>query len=127
MTEKLIFKQSSIENAEAEYNKVSLSKDRKERIASYVHLISRHIPLPERALKGFIWIVLKEFQTETHQKISEEIKRDVSKAEIIEGTKMVFSMLKDHLTKILVSKEQAHLLDKAFEEIMDVVIKQYKV
>ncbi len=127
MAEKLIFNQSSIENAEAEYNRVSLTKDRKERIASYVHLISKYIPLPERALKGFMWRVLKEFQVETHQKISQEIKKSKhDKNEIIQGTKMVFSMLKDQLTRILVSKEQAPLLDKAFEEIMDAVKKQYE-
>ncbi|MFX1395659.1 MAG: hypothetical protein ACFFAS_01305 [Promethearchaeota archaeon] len=125
MVEKLKFERSFIEDAEAEYNKLKLAKDQKERISSYVRLISRYIPLPERALKGFMWRVLKEYQIENHQVLAEEATMKGSKAEIINGIERVFSMLKDQLTRTLVSNEQAPLLDKAFNEITEIVLKQY--
>ena len=66
-----------------------------------------------------------EYQMKYHIDIKKEVEqakiREVSLAEQAKGIQIVFSMLKEQLMRILISKEQEPLLDEAFEKIIAIV------
>ncbi|MFW9970165.1 MAG: hypothetical protein ACFFDF_08190 [Candidatus Odinarchaeota archaeon] len=122
---KTIFKSSSIEQAEAYYQNIHINPEQKEKINSFAQILSQYLPISERALMGFLWRVLLNIQKKYHIDFAEEGKRrDVSLAERMGAIQEIFTMLKEELTRILISQEQEPLLDKAIGKAINFYKKQ---
>ena len=80
-------------------------------------MIGEYIHIPERALKGFFWRILKDFQVKRHMVLTESV--NLTAAQRFEGLKEILSMLKAALTRILISEDQEPLLDSVFQKILD--------
>lgn len=130
MVETLIFKLSSIEKAEEEYKKLNITAEQHGRLNSFVKIIAQYIPLPERALRGFMWRAIREDQVERHVDLAEEARiadqREVDLETRIAGIENILSRLKNNLTRLLVHSEQEPLLDKAFDKVIDFYKEQFK-
>ncbi|MFW9990118.1 MAG: hypothetical protein ACFFC3_15850 [Candidatus Odinarchaeota archaeon] len=117
-----IFKLSSIEKAEEEYKKLHILPEQKERLNSMVNIISKYLPIPQRALKGFMWMVIKDYQMQEHVDVGEEEElakeQNIGLRKLLAGLEVILSMLKEKLTRILVKKEQESILNEAFRKII---------
>ena len=100
MSKEIQFKPKSIEEAENDYKKLHLTAEQKQIVTSLAHLLNQYLPIPERAIKGFLWGVLKDYQVKYHYNLGEEEKRmDLSPADRIGGFLEIFGMLKEALTR----------------------------
>ena len=122
---KTIFKSTSIEKIEEYYQSVHINAEQKEKINSFAQILGQYLPIPERALKGFLWRVLINIQKKHHIDFAEEGKRtDISLAERMGAIQEIFTMLKEELTRVLINQEQALILDEAIEKALDFYKKQ---
>ena len=97
---KTIFKSSSIEKIEEYYQNVHINAEQRERINSFTQILGQYLPIPERALKGFLWRVLINIQKKYHIDFVEEGKRtDVSLAERMGAIQEIFTILKEELIR----------------------------
>ncbi|MFX0004154.1 MAG: hypothetical protein ACFE9C_09165 [Candidatus Hodarchaeota archaeon] len=125
---KTIFKSTSIEKAEEYYQSVHVNAEQKERINSFAQILGQYLPIPERALKGFLWRVLINIQKKYHIDFAEEGKRtDVSVAERMGAVQEIFTMLKEELTRSLISEEQEPILKEAIEKTIGFYKKQFGI
>ncbi|MBY8990307.1 MAG: hypothetical protein KGD58_06095 [Candidatus Lokiarchaeota archaeon] len=119
MSNEIKFKPKSIEEAEEDYKKLHLTAEQKKIVVSLAQLINQYLPISERAIKGFIWRVLIAYQVKYHYNLGEEAKReDLSPADRMGGFLEIFGMLKEELTKILISQDQEPILDDTFEKVI---------
>ena len=114
------FKTNLIKEAEDYYETIHASPEQKDKAKGFSKVISKHLPLTERAVMGFFWRVIREYQMERHMASSEA--KNLSKTERIQGLKEILDLLRKALTKILVKEDQVPMLDAAFDEI----VKEYK-
>lgn len=114
------FKPDLIEKAEEYYKTLHMDPKQRPIVDSFVQILSQHLPIPERALKGFMWRVLTDYQIKRHMAASESEKLDP--AERIKGLMEILALFKEALTRVLISQEQEPLLDNAISK----VIKIYK-
>ncbi|MFX0007047.1 MAG: hypothetical protein ACFFA7_05565 [Promethearchaeota archaeon] len=122
---KTIFKSSSIEQAEEYYQTVHINAEQREKITSFAQILSQYLPISERALMGFLWRVLVNIQKKYHIDFAEEGKRkDVSLAERMGAIQEIFTMLKEELTRILISQEQEPILEDAIGKAINFYKKQ---
>ena len=122
---KTIFKSSSIEQAEEFYQTIHLNAKQKERLSSFAQVLNQYLPISERALRGFLLRVLRNIQMKYHIDFAEEGKRvDISLAERMEAIQEIFTMLKEELTRILISQEQEPILEEAIEKAINFYKKQ---
>lgn len=122
---KTIFKSTSIEKLEEYYQNVHINLEQREKINSFAQILGQYLPISERALKGFLWRVLINIQKKYHIDFVEEGKRtDVSLAERMAAIQEIFTMLKEELTRILISQDQVPILDDAIEKTLGFYKKQ---
>ncbi|MFW9897022.1 MAG: hypothetical protein ACFFDB_15325 [Promethearchaeota archaeon] len=122
---KTIFRSSSIEQIEEYYQYVHINEEQRAKIDSFTQILGQYLPISERALKGFLWRVLINIQKKYHIDFVEEGKRtDVSLAERMGAIQEIFTMLKEELTRILISQEQEPILEEAIEKAINFYKKQ---
>ncbi|MFX1593740.1 MAG: hypothetical protein ACFFCL_13690, partial [Promethearchaeota archaeon] len=70
------FKSDLIDKAEEYYKTLHLDPKQKPIVDSIVQILSQQLPIPERALKGFMWRVVTDYQMKRHMAASESEKLD---------------------------------------------------
>jgi hypothetical protein len=122
---KTIFKSSSIEQAEEYYQTVHINAEQRKKITSFALILSQYLPILERTLMGFLWRVLLNIQKKYHIDFAEEGKsKDVSLDERMGAIQEIFTMLKEELTRILISQEQEPILEDAIGNAINFYKKQ---
>ena len=67
-----------------------------------------------------MWRVLKDYQVKYQFDLAEDSKKeDITAAQRLEELSLIFSMLKENLTKILISKEQEPILDEGIKNALN--------
>ena len=122
MVQDIKFRISAVQEAEEYYKRLHMTAEQKKQVDSISKVLSHHVSIPERAIKGFFWRVLREYQIRRHMGLDES--KNLSIDERIEGLKEIFSLLREDLTRILVDPEQSPLLDKAFEQSLNLIKEQ---
>lgn len=122
---KTIFKSTSIKQAEEYYQNIHINAEQRDRINSFAQILGQYLPIPERALMGFLWRVLINIQKKYHIDFAEEGKRtDISLAERMGAIQEIFTMLKEELTRVLIKQEQEPILEEAIEKAINFYKKQ---
>ncbi|MFX1503281.1 MAG: hypothetical protein ACFFDH_20130 [Promethearchaeota archaeon] len=111
---KINFSQNLIQQAEDEYNKLHLAASQKELLASLAHIFNQYIHIPERAMRGFIFRVVRDYQVEQHIILDEELNR-ADKTKRAKIATAIVRKLRDALTRVLISPEEEPLLDEAIK------------
>ncbi|MFX1374184.1 MAG: hypothetical protein ACFFA0_00080 [Promethearchaeota archaeon] len=125
---KTIFKSTSIKKAEEYYQSIHLNAEQMERVNSFTQILNQYLPISERALKGFLWRVLKNIQMKYKIDFVEEGKRtDVSLVERMGAIQEIFTMLKEELTRILITQEQEPILEEAIKKTIDFYKQQFGI
>lgn len=110
------FIHSSIEKAEDYYKTIHIAPEQRTIIDSLIPLLSPHLPISDRAMKGFLWRVLKDYQMKRHMALTESA--NLSPKERIEGLIEILKMLKEALTRVLINQEQELKLDDAISKVI---------
>ena len=113
----LKFKNDSITEAEDYYKTLKLSKGQRKKVDDISKFLNQYLHISERAIKGFFWRVVLEYQIERHMLSSEA--DDLTPEERVQGLKEIFSLLKKELTRVLISKEQEPLLNDSLKKAVD--------
>ena len=102
------FEPNLVKEAEDYYKKLRFASDQKDIIIEFGKLMKKFIPLSERAIKGFIWRSLKEWQLNFKRDFSEISKLDPENR--IEAVVQIIEIFGARLKKVLIKKEQEPLL-----------------
>ncbi len=120
-----IFRLSEIQQVEEYYRGVRLDSEQNQKIDSIAQFLSQYISISVRALKGFILRVLRNIQIKYQVDFVQERKNtSISLAEKVDAMKEILEMLKEELTKVLISKEQEPALEQAFKKVIDFYTRQ---
>ncbi len=114
------FEPNLVKEAEDYYKKLRFASDQKDIIIEFGKLMKKFIPLSERAIKGFIWRSLKEWQLNFKRDFSEISKLDPENR--IEAVVQIIEIFGARLKKVLIKKEQEPLL----EQVMQNALKRYE-
>ena len=123
MVEKIQFIAEKVQEAEAYYSQLKISPTQSKVVTGLSEEISQHIPLSDRAIKGFFWRIAREYQMKHHQAANEA--ENATPAERVKALGEMFTMLKKELTRTLVDKEHEPLLDQALNKAMSVYKEKY--
>ncbi|MFX1239222.1 MAG: hypothetical protein ACFFAS_10390 [Promethearchaeota archaeon] len=105
MSDILVFYDSVLEVAGVDYNKIALSVEQRENIDAFARIINRFIPITERALKGFIWRVLREIQAYAYIDFKKEAEgADLTLEERMEGIKTADKNFSQSRTRTIIRR-----------------------
>jgi len=119
----LKFKNDSITEAEEYYKTLKLSKGQRKKVDDISKFLNQYLHISERAIKGFFWRVVVDYQIERHMLSSEA--EELTPGERVQGLKEIFSLLKKELTRVLISKEQEPLLDDTLNKAIQFYKEQF--
>ncbi len=119
MTQDIKFKLNLVQEAEDYYQRLHITPEQKKQVNDISKLLTKYISISEKAIKGFFWRVLRDYQIKRHMGLEES--KNLSIDERIEGLKEILSLLRKDLTRVLVDPEQAALLDVAFEKTLNLI------
>ena len=111
------FKPKSVKEAEEDYNKFHASSDQKNIIVAIGKLISQYIPLPEKAIRGFIWRTIREWQV-TYKKDIGELST-MSSDDRVNAVLQIIEIFETTMKRILIDKEQEPALEEAMKKTLD--------
>ena len=109
--QELKFDQKAIQDADEYYKKIHFKDNQKQIMDLVMSFISQFIPIPERALRGFMWQNLKNWQVENHKDLS--YIAEASPNERLQIAIEILESFKVMLTRILIDEEQEPLLNEA--------------
>ncbi|MFX1570893.1 MAG: hypothetical protein ACFFCV_21345 [Promethearchaeota archaeon] len=117
------FNNKEIVDAEKYYGTIHISERQKTLLEPVAKIISDQINVSERAVKGFLWRAVREWQMEN--------KKDLSEAEALSPDqrvllfKKIMELIKHTFTRILIDNSQEHLLDKALNDVLSIYKTRY--
>jgi len=111
------FEPDSIKEAVDYYKKLRFASDQKDIIIEFGKLMKKFIPLSDRAIMGFIWRSLKEWQLNFKRDLSELSKLDPGNR--IEAVVQIIDIFGIRLKKVLINKEQEPILEQAMQNALE--------
>ncbi len=118
----LNFEKNEVQKAERYFGSIHINNEQKGFIESYSKFFSQHIPLNERAIKGFLLLSVRDMQ----QKHSIDL-LDIAKFPPEKRAKagLEFAeIFKNKLTRILIDKSQEPLLNDAMKQALSMYQQQ---
>ena len=113
----LKFKPESIKEAEEYYKTLRVASDQKYIIVAIGKLISKYIPIPERAIRGFIWRTIREWQV-TYKKDLGELS-NMSSTDRVNAVVQIMEIFETTMKRILIDKEQEPALKEGMKKTLD--------
>ena len=123
MRNNLNFKPKSIQEAEDYYKKIHMAPEQKNIVLAMTKLFAQYLPIPERALSGFMWRNIKDWQIQHQKDLSEIVK--ATPAERINVAQEIFNLFGESLKRILVSEEQEPILNETIVKGMKIYKEQF--
>ncbi len=108
------FNSQSIKEAEDYYKTLHMETDQRQIIESMAGLVADHLPVPERAIKGFMWRAIKNWQVDKKRGL-DEIKKSTS-SEKVDIAVNLFEYFETEIKRIMIDKSQESLLSSAIQE-----------
>ncbi|MFX1382294.1 MAG: hypothetical protein ACFFBP_07585 [Promethearchaeota archaeon] len=118
----LKFEPKSIQEAAEYYKTIHIAPEQKAIVSSLGKMISHALSIEERAIRGFIWRSIKDWQID-HSKDLSSI-ANMSPENRIQALLQIINVLEKTLMRVLISKEHEPLLEEAMKQVI-VAYKQH--
>ena len=117
------FKTQEITEAEKYYGTIHLSERQKRIVGPVAEEISNQTQISDRAVKGFIWRTVREWQMKNQLDISEA--QNFTAQQRLDLFEEIFGSVKESLARILLDDSQMPLLDKAMNNAVSLYKNKY--
>lgn len=109
------FNNQEILDAEKYYRTIHISERQKTLLEPVAKAISDQINVSERAVKGFLWRAVREWQMENQKDLAEV--EALSPDQRVYLFEKILDLIKQSFTRILIDDSQMPLLDKALDDV----------
>ncbi len=120
MSQTLRFKDQDVKKAKKDYKNLKLDEFQRDAINKIALLMNHYINLPLKAIKGSMWLTVKQWQEENKTTIQEikELSREQQEQVMIR----LMSIGKERIKKMMRNPEkQVEALDTAFQGVVEAV------
>ena len=114
----LKFKPKSVKEAEEYYKTLHVASDQKYIVIAISKLIDKYIPIPERAIRGFIWKTIREWQLQYKTDLSEL--STMNSAERVNAVKQIIEIFETMMKRILIDTDQEPALKEAMQQALNI-------
>ncbi|MFX1382293.1 MAG: hypothetical protein ACFFBP_07580 [Promethearchaeota archaeon] len=119
----LKFEPKLVKEAEDYYKTLHMGLDQKYIIIAIGKLISKFLPIPERAIRGFIWRTIREWQL-TEKKDLSELSNLAPSNRINEVVKII-KLFETQIKRVLMDEQQGPLLEETMKKVLEVYIEKF--
>ena len=116
ITQESIFNIKKVEEIEQQFKNVKVDAMQKGMATAMANLLSKFIPLKQRALRGFIFLSFQEWQQKSKAFLSDMNKAEVSLEEKFKITDEINDILLYKLTRVLIDEKDKHVLENGINE-----------
>ena len=116
ITQESIFNIKRVEEIEQQFKNVKVDAMQKGMATAMANLLSKFIPLKQRALRGFIFLSFQEWQQKSKAFLSDMNKAEVSLEEKFKITDEINDILLYKLTRVLIDEKDKHVLENGINE-----------
>ena len=117
LTPEVDIKEKEINIVEKDFKKITLSPIQKGMIDQAAQLYEKYLPIPLRAIRGFISLAIRDYQVQNKIDLASYL--EWSPEEQVKIAWGIANSFKERLCKILVDKKQEPLLDKVIKEAVN--------
>jgi hypothetical protein len=110
----LLFKKNEIDEAEKDFQKLTLNAIQRGMITAAAQIYVKYLPISELAIKGFISFAMRDYQVQNQIDLSTYL--EWPPEEQAKTVWAIADLLKARLTKSLIEPEQEPILKKAITE-----------
>ena len=114
----LKFRPKSVKEAEEYYKTLRVASDQKYIVIAISKLIDKYIPIPERAIRGFIWKTIREWQLQYKTDLNEL--STMNPAERVNAVKQIIEIFETMMKRILIDKDQEPALKEAMQQALNI-------
>ena len=116
ITQEGIFNIKKVEEIELQFKNVKVDAMQKGMATAMAGLLTKFIPLKQRALRGFIFLSFQEWQQKSKAFLSDMNKAEVSLEEKFKITDEINDILLSKLTRVLIDEKDKHVLENGINE-----------
>ena len=116
ITQESIFNIKKVEEIEQQFKNVKVDAMQKGMATAMANLLSKFIPLKQRALRGFIFLSFQEWQQKSKAFLADMNKAEVSLEEKFKITDEINDILLYKLTRVLIDEKDKHVLENGINE-----------
>jgi len=116
ITQEGIFNIKKVEEIEQQFKSVKVDAMQKGMATAMASLLTKFIPLKQRALRGFIFLSFQEWQQDSKAFLSDMNNAEVSLEKKFKITDEINDILLSKLTRVLIDEKDKHVLENGINE-----------
>ena len=124
-----IFNINKVQEIEQQFRNVKVDAMQKGMATAMAGLLTKYIPINQRALRGFIFLSFQEWQQKTKSFLADMNKATVPLEKKFQITDEINEILLRKLTRVLIDEKNKHVLENGINEgtkiLRDILRKQW--